>query len=293
MFFVRLISSLPLSVLYVFSDVLFVLTYYVIRYRRKIVWQNLRNSFPDKPAEELAHIQRSFYRNLCDYAMEMLRLVSMPAEELTRRMQFRNLEVMERFKAAQQPVIVLASHQFNWEWLLVAASLQHPMPADFVYQKVKNKFFNDLSLRVRSRFGAYPIRRDQVARELAKRREIVRMVATVADQYPGYGRDKKYVARFLNQETAFFLGTNQMAILSQYPVVYYRCVRIRRGYYTAEPIVVAEPPYDRESTVPLDNYIRLVEETICKYPDGWLWSHNRWKKRHLSEGQVVRSTTLK
>src|SRR5690606_14088321 len=140
MFFVRLISALPLSVLYVFSDVLFLVTYYVVGYRRKIVRQNLRNSFPEKSDSERKRIERAFYRNLCDYAMEMLRLVSMPASELTRRMQFRNLEVMEQFKAANQPVIVLASHQFNWEWLLVAASVNHPMPADFVYQRVKSQF---------------------------------------------------------------------------------------------------------------------------------------------------------
>ena len=285
MLFVRLISRLPLSVLYVVSDVLFLLSYYVVRYRRKIVSRNLRHSFPEKTDGERRRIARSFYRNLCDYAVETLRLISMPQEELARRMQFRNLDIMEDFQNAGQPVLALASHQFNWEWLLVAASADHPMSVDFVYQKVKNKFFNKLSLEIRTRFGAYPIRRDQVARELAKRRHIVRMIANVADQYPGHARDKKYITTFLHQETAFFQGINQMAILSQYPVVYYRCVRVRRGHYIAEPFVVALPPHGEETTDPIENYVTLVEETIRQYPEGWLWSHNRWKKRHLESVQ--------
>ncbi len=281
MFFIRLLSRLPLPVLYVISDVLFFISFHIMRYRRRLVAKNLRNSFPEKDAAELRKIERQFYRNLCDYAMEMLKLVTISEEELQRRMVFKSPEVVEQFKVNNQSILFLASHQFNWEWMLVSASIGHPMPIDFVYQAVNSKFFNRLTLRIRTRFGAHPIRRDEVARELVKRKNQVRIIATVADQYPGYGRDKKYITQFLNQETAFFMGTNQIAQLSQYPALYYKCVKIRRGYYESQPVVIALPPYVRNDVAVIEGYVRAVEESIREYPAGWLWSHNRWKKRHL------------
>ncbi len=282
MFLIRLLSRLPLSVLYVVSDFLFVIGFYVIRYRRKLVRRNLANAFPEKDAAELQMIEKQFYRNLCDYAVEVLKTVTIPREELTRRMAFTNPEVVENFKAAGQSLILYASHQFNWEWMLISASTSFPMPIDFVYQSVNNTFFNNLMLGARTRFGAYPIRREEVARELVRRKDALRIIATVSDQYPGHGRDKKYLTTFLHQETAFFLGANQIAVMSQYPAVYYECRRLRRGYYESRPVLIASPPYPKESLAVIDGYVRLVEQMIREYPAGWLWSHNRWKKRHLS-----------
>jgi KDO2-lipid IV(A) lauroyltransferase len=281
MFLIRLLSRLPLPVLYLISDFLFLMSFHVVRYRRRLVERNLRKAFPEKDVEGLKQIERSFYRNLCDYAVEMLKLVTISKEELSRRMVFKDPAFIEQFRASNQSILFLASHQFNWEWLLVSASANFPMAIDFVYQPVNSKFFNQLTLKSRSRFGAHAIKRDEVARELIKRRHILRGIASVADQYPGYGRDKKYLANFLNQETAFFLGTNQLALLTQYPAVYYRIKKVRRGYYEAFPEIIATPPYPKESEVVIQNYVRVVEEVIREYPAGWLWSHNRWKKRHL------------
>jgi Kdo2-lipid IVA lauroyltransferase/acyltransferase len=283
MFFIRLLSRLPLPVLYIFSDFLFIVSFYVVRYRRRLVKKNLRNSFPDKDDNALRNIEREFYKNLCDYAVESLKLVTMSKEELSRRMVFKNPEVLESFKSSNQSILFLASHQFNWEWILVSASVNFPMAIDFVYQPVSSRFFNDLILAIRTRFGAYAIKRDEVARELLKRKHILRGVATVADQYPGYGRDKKYITTFLNQETAFFMGTNQLALLTQYPALYYPMKRVKRGYYEAHPIIIARPPYPKDSLVVIEQYVRVVEALIQEYPQGWLWSHNRWKKRHLKK----------
>src|SRR5688500_18420109 len=161
-------------------------------------------------------------------------------------MVFKEPEVVEKFKADKQSILFLASHQFNWEWMLASASVNFPMAIDFVYQPVNSRFFDALTLTTRTRFGAHAIKRDEVARELVKRKQILRGIATVADQYPGYGRDKKYITQFLNQETAFFLGTNQLAQLSQYPALYYKTIKKQRGYYEAHPKLVASPPYPKE-----------------------------------------------
>lgn len=284
MLFIRLLSRLPLRALYVISDFLFVISFYVVRYRKKLVWRNLKSAFPEKTTEELRIIEKEFYRNLCDYAVEMLKLFTISDKELKQRVVFRSTEIPLHYSESKQSILILASHQFNWEWMLTAASGQLPMAVDFVYQPVNNKFFDELSRISRTRFGAFAIKRDQVARESIKRKHIVRAIAIIADQYPGYGRDKKYFTTFLNQETVFFYGSNQLALLMQYPVVYYSMKKIGRGYYEAIPNKIADPPYTPDSTVVIENYVSAVERTIRENPSQWLWSHNRWKKRHLKAG---------
>jgi Kdo2-lipid IVA lauroyltransferase/acyltransferase len=283
MFFLKLISRLPLSALYVLSDIFYFITYYVVRYRRKLVRKNLTKSFPEKTGKELEEITKKFYRNLCDYGVETLKLLTMTKEELRKRVVFEDLHILEKFAAEKQSIIFMASHQFNWEWLLVSASIQFPFDIDFVYQPLKSKLFERFSVLSRTRFGAHPIQREEVAREFVKRKNIIRGVATVADQYPGYKKDKKYQTTFLNQQTVFFLGTNSMVLMAQYPALYYSVKKVRRGYYVSSPHIVGLPPYDKTSTSVIENYAREVEKAIIAEPEGYLWSHNRWKKRHLNQ----------
>jgi KDO2-lipid IV(A) lauroyltransferase len=281
MFFVKLLSRLPFYVLYALSDFLFFMTYYVVKYRRKLVWKNLTNSFPHKSATELRKIEKSFYKNLSDYAVEMIKLITISKEDLKKRVVFTNPDVASHYINNGQSLLNLASHQFNWEWLLAAGSFILPGQMDFVYQPVHNKFFDRFTLACRSRFGAYGIKRDTVAREIIKRKNIVRNIALVGDQYPGYSHDKKFTTIFLNQETVFFQGPNQLALLTQYPVMYYSMRKTGRGYYEATIVELSTPPYKKDEIEVLEKYAREVENVIAREPDGWLWSHNRWKTRHL------------
>lgn len=239
--------------------------------------KNLKKSFPEKSNAELNSIEKEFYKNLCDYAVETLKLLTISDVELRKRMHFTNLHVVMSFLDQQKPIIMLASHQFNWEWLLSTASLHHPL--DFVYQEQKSKLFNDFSLAGRSRFGAYPIKRQLVARESITRKHLTRGIAIAADQFPGKKRDKKYWTTFLNQDTAFFQAISQLTVMLQYPVVYTAIRKKKRGYYEAEYIVIDNPPYEKGSDLVVDHYARATEKIIRENPDGWLWSHNRWKKK--------------
>src|SRR5687768_13295905 len=127
MFFIKLLSRLPFSALYAFSDFLFFVSYYLVRYRRNLVRKNLLKSFPEKSPDEIKRIEVEFYRNLCDYSVETLKLLTITKEELTARMTFNHRGFLEQFVDKNQSIIFLASHQFNWEWLLVSASINFPM----------------------------------------------------------------------------------------------------------------------------------------------------------------------
>jgi KDO2-lipid IV(A) lauroyltransferase len=283
---IRLFSFLPFWILYGISDFLFLVSYRLVGYRRKMVWKNLKNSFPEKSDKELRQIEKQFYKNLCDYGVEMLKLFTVSKEQLLKRVKFTHTEPVLNYLKNGQSLIYVTSHQFNWEWGLVVACMIYPAQMDFVYQPVNSKFFDDFSRKSRTRFGAHAIKRDEVARELVKRRGIVRGTSIMADQYPGYGHDKKYFTTFLNQETVFFYGANQIATLMQYPVIYHETRKVKRGYYEVFVSEIATPPYDKQTDVIVENYVRAVEKSIQLNPANWLWSHNRWKTRHLEQQET-------
>jgi len=291
MFILRLFSRLPLRVLYALSDFFFVVSFHLVKYRRKLVWKNLKNSFPGKSEVELRKVEKTFYKNLCDYGVEMIKLLTISQQELGRRVKFVNPEVSNNYINKGQSLLNLASHTFNWEWLLAAGSFTLPGQMDFVYQPVNSKFFDRFSYLCRTRFGAYGIERGSVAREIVKRKAIVRNIAIVGDQYPGWGQDNRYAATFLHQPTVFFSGPNQLAQLTQYPVLYYAMRKVKRGYYETKIIELALPPYEKNKTDVVKSYIRELEKVIDNDPAGWLWSHNRWKTRHLENQSTGKKTT--
>lgn len=279
MFFLRLISKLPLRILYLLSDLLFIVGYYLIRYRRDVVAANLARSFPEKTPTALKVLEKQFYQNFCDYPLETLKQLTMSEAELKRRMVFRNPEILERMRNEGRSVICITSHHFNWEWLVAGVTLLRTHPMHYVYQPQSSEFFDRLSNLVRMRFGARHIKRDEVARELVKLRKNFHALAIVADQFPGHPRDKKYWTHFLQQETAFYESVQQIASISNDVVIFFGCRRVRRGYFECDVEVLTEPPYRKGDFNLVESYVRAVERNICRQPDGWLWTHNRWKMK--------------
>jgi KDO2-lipid IV(A) lauroyltransferase len=279
MFLLKAVSRLPLSVLYVISDIIFLITFYLIRYRRKVVMRNLEKSLPQKTKKELRQIERTFFRNLCDYAAETLRLLSISKKELQARVVFANADIIKEFTNKNQSVLILAAHQFNWEWLLAAGCFNLPVPVDFVYQPQASELANNFSLAIRTRFGGHAVKRETVGREALRRKQIIRATAIVADQYPGHFNHRKYWATFLGQETAFFHGIAQLASLAEAGAYFAAIKKTSRGHYEVTLIKLASPPYTDESSLGIiDRYIEESEKVIHEQPQGWLWSHKRWKQ---------------
>jgi KDO2-lipid IV(A) lauroyltransferase len=284
MFLLTLLSRLPLRVLYLISDLLFVGGFYIVRYRRDVIRRNLANSFPEKSRKERAKLEKRFFKNLCDYPVETLKLLTMPKDEIMKRVKYKNVEVIESVAVRGQAMIYLTSHQFNWEWMLAGACLNTTPQLFYVYQSQSSEFFDAFSNKIRQRFGALPIKRDKVGREAMKKKGMLHSLALLADQFPGLDTDKRYWTVFLNQDTAFFQGINQLAIMTQYPVIFFVSRKLRRGYYECELVKIAEPPYSKTDFNIIDNYVKATEKIIREQPEGWLWSHARWKKTRSEMG---------
>lgn len=276
--FFRFLSKLPIAVLYVLSDVLYFLLAYLIRYRKKVIDTNLKRSFPEKSDTERSLIAKKFYRNFADVLIETFKLPGLSADELQNRVTFTNKELVQEKLAQGQAVLIMASHQCNWEWA-PAASVVNGMPADAVYKKLTNEVSEQLVYYIRSKFGAKPVPMKALLREMVTRRKEPRLIALVADQIPDqpeYG----YWTTFLHQETPFYPGTERLARSFNLPVFYIEMQRTRRGYYSMTFYPLAEPPYaDLADGEILNRYRDLLEKTIRKAPSDWLWSHKRWKHK--------------
>lgn len=276
MFFLKLLSRLPLGVLYALTDGLFVFVYHIWRFRRELSLSNLRNSFPDKSAAELELIARQAYRNACNMIAEILKGAVIGEQELRQRVRILNIDALARFTQAGQSVIMLASHHCNWEWLLLASCLEPGIRVDAVYKPLRVAAIDRFIREMRSRFGGNPIPARDFLSAVLRRRGAARVLALVADQTPPWN-DEKHWTRFLNQDTAFFVGADRIARIMRAPVFFVGIRRVRRGYYEARLQLLAEPPYSGTSESIIERYARAAEAHIAQHPADWLWMYRKWK----------------
>lgn len=276
MLVLKLLSRLPLSVLYLLTDCLYVLVYHIWRFRRELSLSNLRNSFPDKSAAELELIARRAYRNACNMIAEVLKGAAISEPELRRRVRILNVEAVTRFTQAGQSVIMLVSHHCNWEWLLLASCLEPGIRVDVVYKPLRVAMIDRFVRETRSRFGGNPLPARNFLREVIKRRGGAHVFALVVDQTPRQD-EEKYWTRFLNQDTAFFVGAERIARITRAPVFFICMQRVRRGYYEARLQLLAEPPYTGAGAAITERYARAAEAHIAQYPADWLWMYRKWK----------------
>lgn len=276
MFFLKLLSRLPLGVLYALTDGLYVLVYHIWRFRRELSLSNLRNSLPDKSAVELELIARQAYRNACNMIAEILKGAVIGEQELRRRVRILNVDALARFTQAGQSVIMLASHHCNWEWLLLAGCLEPGIRVDAVYKPLRVAAIDRFILEMRSRFGGNPIPVSDFLTAVRRRRGAARVLALVADQTPPWN-DEKHWTRFLNQDTAFFVGADRIARIMRAPVFFVGIRRVRRGYYEARLQLLAEAPYSGTSESIIERYARAAEAHITEHPADWLWMYRKWK----------------
>jgi KDO2-lipid IV(A) lauroyltransferase len=273
---IKFFSRMPLRALYAFSSFLYLLAFYVVRHRHQVIRGQLEQVFPDSSDAERELIHKRFLKNFCDVVVEVLKSVSMTEADMRDHVQIVNLEVARRYLDAGQSVMLVTSHLGNWEWLLHGVTLQLGYPVDAAYKPLHDQWAERLMLQIRSRFGARLVPAKQLLADFLRRRGIVRAVAMNADQAP-VSTDKRYWTRFLGQDTAFYIGAEQIARATRLPILYVRVARLRRGYYQVE----LSPLWDgREVTEPntvTERYARACEIDVLKSPADWLWSYRRWR----------------
>ncbi len=277
--FIYLLSLLPFPIFYLVSDGLYAILYYIIGYRKEVVLQNLRNSFPDKSDGEIKKIRKDFYHYLCDLTLETFKTLTISKKAMLKHCSI-NPEAMKLFtKLAEgnKSFILVMGHFGNWEWAGNTFSLMCKHQLYVIYHPLSNKYFDGLIYRMRTRFGTKLIAMKDTYREMSNRRNELSATAFIADQTPS--PEGAFWATFLNQDTPVFKGTEKIAQRMNYPVIYGRVKRIKRGYYEISAEMLVENPAKTQPDEISTLHTKVLENDIVAQPEIWLWSHRRWKHK--------------
>jgi KDO2-lipid IV(A) lauroyltransferase len=279
MFFLKLIGHLPLFVLYQVATLSKWLLYFVFSYRKKVIVNNIKNSFPELSSSQVNALTIKFYAYLTDLMVEFFRGSAISKKEMLDRVSLVNEQIITNYLDKGVPVVLVAGHQGNWEWAVHRLALSENL-YDIVYQKLSSPLFNDFTYWVRSRFGSNVLMEKRESVILARdRKNIPRAISLAADQSPSKP-ESAYWTNFLNQPTGFFTGMERFAREYEYPVIFVELIRIKRGYYTMSFEELIQPSYDNvEKGAIIELFARRLEKSVLKYPDQYLWSHKRWKHK--------------
>ncbi|MEI3789674.1 MULTISPECIES: lysophospholipid acyltransferase family protein [unclassified Chryseobacterium] len=272
-----LISKLPLKVLYIFSDVMFFLNYYLVGYRKKVITQNLQNSFPEKSEEEIRIIRKKFYLNFSDYLVETIKSFSISETESRVRMQHINQEAFHEAKAEGKNVIMLAGHVFNWEWMNAFARIIPQKHCHPVYRKVNSDFWENQMKKVRNKFGNEALEANEVILNIFRsKNDGESAYMFVADQTPHVAH-VNYGLEFLHQRTPAFIGYDKLATRMDLAFIYCEMKKVKRGYYQVNYHRIYPDGEKFTEHEVVRKFHKLLENTLHKHPDNYLWSHRKWK----------------
>lgn len=281
-----LISKLPLKVLYLFSDVLFVLIYYVVRYRKKIVFNNIKNSFPNKSDAEIKVISRTFFKNLSDYMVETIKSFTISHTELRVRMQHINQEVFKDAKDEGKNLILLCGHVFNWEWITALTTIVPQENSYPVYRKMQNTFWEEQLRKIRNSYGNTSIEANDVVRHIFRGKNDGNSIYMfVADQTPHNAHVDVGVS-FLNQETPAFIGYDKLATRLDLAFVYCDMKKIKRGFYQINYYRILPDGDKFVEFEMVKKFHHMLQQTIENDPPNYLWSHRKWKYAQSIKRQI-------
>ncbi|MCX6328792.1 MAG: lysophospholipid acyltransferase family protein [Bacteroidia bacterium] len=274
-----IMTLLPLPVLYLFSDFFYLFIYYLPGYRRQIVRNNLKNSFPEKNEKEILIIEKKFYHHLCDLFVETLKLTHMSNKQLMKRIQLTNPELLEKLSDEDRDVVAILAHYGNWEWQ-VCNPLYSKMNNVSIYKPLQNKYFDHFMINLRSKYGMKFSPMSNIAREVINNRNknVRTAYAFISDQTPPIG-DINFWTNFLNQETPVYLGAEKIATKYDMAVVTFFVQKIKRGYYSYSAELLFDHTVGLPEHVITDTHVKKLEKIIQEKPEYWIWSHRRWKHK--------------
>jgi KDO2-lipid IV(A) lauroyltransferase len=273
----RVLSILPLPVLYVLCGALALLTR-LVGWRRGYVRDGLARCLPHATAAERERIASAFYRYLGELVAEAVHGARITEEDLAQRLRFENDEAVRELLAGGKKVLLLAAHHCNWEWLVLRCSTAFGTALVAAYKPASRERANRELNALRSRFGTTMVEARQIVNHVIAKRGAVKLLALVADQSPAASREQQSWFSFFGTETAFFAGPGWISARLGYRPVYIRMRRERRGHYVARFVPLTGPGERADPERTLEAYVRAVEDAVRSQPAQYFWAYNRWKR---------------
>ncbi len=278
--FLWIISKFPFWLFYKVSDLIFLLVYYVIGYRRKTVIQNLQLALPNRSMEEYKAISKKFFSHMCDMFLEMVKSISIPNEELKKRFTFTNIHEIERIRDMNKSIILICGHYASYEWVNALQLYGLDYKGYGIYKKVQNPHFDKMAKDIRGRFDGELITSSQATKTIKSNQDkgILGVYAIVADQSPKLGR-AKYWSEFMGTTVPIFFGSEKLAKNLDMTVMYLHVEKKKRGFYEATFIPITDKAAQEPQFKITNKFLTELEKQIKEKPEYYLWTHKRWKHK--------------
>jgi len=277
---------MPLGLLYLIADFFYLLVYHVFGYRKKVVRENLSNSFPEKSLNEIITIEKTFFRYLTCLIVEVIKMDSISAKELQKRVHFKNTDLVEAYLKNNESVLFCSSHYGNYEWVCMAIGMAFSGEHYPIYKPLSNEFFDNWFLKMRSKYGNQMVSMRQTIRTIQSTKDRPTMFTFGSDQSPSKD-DMKYWTLLLNQPAAIQMGVEKIAMKTNRPVFYLKTSYVKRGYYEVDCVPICLAPKETAEFEITEAHTRFLEDFIKEKPAYWLWSHRRWKHKPSEQTQAT------
>ena len=277
--FLWIISKLPFRLFYWFSDCIYILVYYIIGYRKKIVRNNILIALPHVSEEKRLVIEKKFYHHMCDMFLEMIKTMSISSEEMKERFKITNIELLKEYEQKNKSIILLAAHYASWEWLL-SINESTSFKCYGVYKKVNNKYFDSKVRAIRSKFKSELVTTDNTIALINdnEKNGIMSLYGLASDQSPQVHKTFHW-QQFMGITVPVHTGAEMLAKRYDLEVVFAKVKKVKRGYYEATFVPIANNPKSIPDYEITDAYLKEVEQQILEAPEFYFWTHKRWKHR--------------
>ena len=277
--FLWIISKLPFRLFYWFSDCIYILVYYIIGYRKKIVRNNILIALPNVSEEKRLSIEKKFYQHMCDMFLEMIKTMSISSEEMKERFKITNIELLKEYEQKNKSIILLAAHYASWEWLL-SINESTTFKCYGVYKKVNNKYFDAKVRAIRSKFKSELVTTDNTIALINdnEKNGIMSLYGLASDQSPQVHKTFHW-QQFMGIEVPVHTGAEMLAKRYDLEVVFAKVKKVKRGFYEATFVPIANNPKSIPDYEITDAYLKEVEQQILEAPEYYFWTHKRWKHR--------------
>jgi KDO2-lipid IV(A) lauroyltransferase len=282
-------SRAPRWFLYGISDILlFPVIYHLVGYRKKVVYNNVRKAFSNKSELEAQQITKDFFHHFCDLIVESIMIFNISKEQAIARCRLVNPEIFEHCYSNNKSVVFVGGHYNNWEMLAVAIAPQVPHQVDAIYAPLTNKFMDDLIRSSRSKYGLRLIPKQETNEFLEKTKGEKTAMIFATDQSPSR-KQRAYWMEFMGLETAMAFGAERNAVKYDWPVIYGRIKKVKRGEYIIEAELISEKPSEEPYGYITQKHARLLEQDLLENPAYWLWTHKRWKRKRPADNPVQKN----
>lgn len=264
--------------MFLLSDIVYLVAYRLLGYRKKVVRRNLAASFPAKTEKELRKIEHRFYHHLCDLLVEGIYNLFASPRSIMKRYHVKNRELVNRYYEQGRSVVLMSAHYNDWEYMVTSLNMQLFHHGIGIGKPLSNKVLEPWVFHRRTRFGTEVVYSDTVREvvDFYHHHKVPCALMMLSDQSPAHA-DKAYWTTFFHQETAFLYGAEYFARKYDYPVLYYRVDKVKRGRYEVTFSLLCEHPLEVPQYSIVEHYVRTLEKDIKEKPEYWLWSHRRWK----------------